>query len=85
MANVRAWPRAGAIFVIAFMIGWNQYLWPLMISTDEGLYTLMRGIRLIGQASGPGMALIVISILPPFVMLLSFQRWFFRALADESR
>jgi sn-glycerol 3-phosphate transport system permease protein len=80
-----AWPRAGAIFVISFMIGWNQYLWPLMISTDEGLYTLVRGIRLIGQESGPGMALIVISILPPFVMLLAFQRWFFQALADETR
>lgn len=80
-----SWPRAGAIFVIAFMVGWNQYLWPLMISTDEGLFTLVRGIRLIGQESGPGMALIVISILPPFVMLLLFQRWFFRALVDETR
>ncbi len=80
-----SWPRAGAIFVIAFMIGWNQYLWPLMISTDEGLFTLVRGIRLIGQESGPGMALVVISILPPFVMLLAFQRWFFSALVDERR
>jgi len=30
-----SWARAGAIFVISFMVGWNQYLWPLMISTDE--------------------------------------------------
>ncbi len=74
--------RAGAIFVIAFMIGWNQYLWPLMISTDDSLYTLVRGIRLVGQESGPGMALIVITILPPFLLLLVFQRWFFRSLAD---
>ena len=74
--------RAGAIFVIAFMVGWNQYLWPLMISTDDSLYTLVRGIRLIGQESGPGMALIVITILPPFLLLLAFQRWFFRSLAD---
>ncbi len=72
--------RAGAIFVIAFMIGWNQYLWPLMISTDESLYTLVRGIRLIGQESGPGMALVVITILPPFILLTVFQRWFYRTL-----
>lgn len=78
-----SWSRAGAIFTIAFMFGWNQYLWPLMISTDESLYTLVRGIRLIGQASGPGMALIMISILPPFLLLLAFQRWFFRALVDK--
>lgn len=74
--------RAGAIFVIAFMVGWNQYLWPLMISTDDTLYTLVRGIRLIGQESGPGMALIVITIIPPFVLLLVFQRWFYRSLCD---
>ena len=80
-----SWPRAGAIFVIAFMIGWNQYLWPLMISTDDSLYTLVRGIRLIGQASGPGMALVVLTILPPFVLLLAFQRWFFGALHAEQR
>lgn len=78
-----SWSRAGAIFTIAFMFGWNQYLWPLMISTDESLYTLVRGIRLIGQASGPGMALIMISIIPPFLMLLVFQRWFFGALVDK--
>ncbi len=75
--------RAGAIFVIAFMIGWNQYLWPLMISTDDSLYTLVRGIRLIGQESGPGMALVVITILPPFVLLLVFQRWFYGALSSR--
>ena len=74
--------RAGAIFVVAFMIGWNQYLWPLMISTDDSLYTLVRGIRLIGQESGPGMALVVITILPPFILLLAFQRWLFSSLSS---
>jgi sn-glycerol 3-phosphate transport system permease protein len=78
-----SWKRGGAIFVVTFMIGWNQYLWPLMISTDESRYTLVRGIRLIGQESGTGMALIVLSILPPLILVLIFQRWFFQALADE--
>jgi len=78
-----SWKRGGAIFVVTFMVGWNQYLWPLMISTDERHYTLVRGIRLIGQESGTGMALIVLSILPPLFLLVIFQRWFFRALADE--
>ncbi len=78
-----SWKRGGAIFVVTFMFGWNQYLWPLMISTDESRYTLVRGIRLIGQESGPGMALIMLSILPPLILVLIFQRYFFRALADE--
>lgn len=76
-----SWQRGGAIFVVTFMTGWNQYLWPLMISTDESRYTLVRGIRLIGQESGTGMALIVLSILPPLVLVWIFQRWFFKALA----
>lgn len=74
--------RAGAIFTISFMIGWNQYLWPLMISTDDSLYTLVRGIRLMGPTSGPGMALLVITIVPPFIMLIVFQRWFFSGLLE---
>lgn len=78
-----SWRRGGAIFVVTFMIGWNQYMWPLLISTDESRYTLVRGIRLIGQESGPGMALIVLSILPPLILVLIFQRWFFQALADD--
>lgn len=80
-----SWRRGGAIFVVTFMIGWNQYLWPLMISTDESLYTLVRGIRLIGQESGPGMALVTLSILPPLALVMAFQRWFFRSLADDKR
>ena len=78
-----SWKRGGAIFIVTFMIGWNQYLWPLMISTDETHYTLVRGIRLVGEASGTGMALIVLSILPPLILVIIFQRWFFQALADE--
>lgn len=80
-----SWARTGAIFVIAFMVGWNQYLWPLMISTDDTLYTLVRGIRLIGQESGPGMALVILTIIPPLILLLIFQRWFFNSLSMSDK
>lgn len=78
-----SWSRAGAVFVVAFMIGWNQYLWPLMISTDETMYTTMRGIRFMGQETGAGMAFVMISIAPPFFLLLGFQRWFLHGLSDR--
>ncbi len=80
-----SWPRTAAIFIISFMIGWNQYLWPLMISTDDSLYTLVRGIRLIGPTSGPGMALVIITIIPPFLLLLAFQKWAFNTLHVEQK
>lgn len=76
--------RAAAIFIIAFMIGWNQYLWPIMISTDDTLYTLVRGIRFMGQGSGAGMAFAIITITPPLVLVLIFQRWFFSSLGVEN-
>jgi len=76
-----SWARAGAVFVVSFMIGWNQYLWPVMISTDESMYTLIRGIQFVGQETGSGMAFVIISILPPFLMILGFQRWFFNDLS----
>jgi sn-glycerol 3-phosphate transport system permease protein len=79
-----SWRRGGAVFIVTFMIGWNQYLWPLLISTDESLYTIVRGIRLIGQESGPGMALIVLSIIPPLILVFIFQRWFFKSLSNET-
>ena len=78
--------RAGAVFVIAFMIGWNQYLWPIMVATDDSLYTLVRGLQLIGGAgSGPGMAFVVITIGPPLILVWMFQRWFFRSLVDVEK
>ena len=76
--------RAAAIFIISFMIGWNQYLWPIMISTDDTLYTLVRGIRFMGQGSGAGMAFAIITITPPLVLVLIFQRWFFSGLGVEN-
>lgn len=75
--------RGGAIFVVSFMIGWHQYLWPLMLSTDETTYTVVRGIRLIGLESGPGMALAVLTLLPPLILIVIFQRYFFQSLADS--
>lgn len=74
--------RGGAIFVVSFMIGWNQYLWPLILSTDESRYTVMRGLRLIGLESGPGMALAVLTLLPPLVLVILFQRALQNALTD---
>ena len=74
--------RGGAIFVVSFMIGWNQYLWPLILSTDESRYTVMRGLRLIGLESGPGMALAVLTLLPPLVLVILFQRALQNALTN---
>lgn len=76
---------AGAVFVVTFMTGWNQYLWPLLITTDERHYTLMRGLRLVGVESGVGLAIAVLSMLPALGLVVLFQGVFFTALGARGR
>lgn len=71
----------GAVMVITFMVGWNQYLWPLMISLDNGLFPLMRGLNLAQLGSGPSMVLAALSILPPLILVLAFLRLMSRVTA----
>ncbi len=71
----------GAVMVITFMIGWNQYLWPLMISVDNTLFPLMRGLNLVGSGTGPSMVLAAVSVLPPLVLVVGFLRLMSRVTA----
>jgi sn-glycerol 3-phosphate transport system permease protein len=64
----------GAVLIISFLIGWNQYLWPLMISIDNAHFPLMRGLNLVGAGSGPSMVLATISVFPPLVLVIGFTR-----------
>lgn len=64
----------GAVFVITFLIGWNQYLWPLMISLDNAQFPLMRGLNLAGSGSGPSMLIAAASVFPPLLLTLGFLR-----------
>ncbi|WP_435138289.1 carbohydrate ABC transporter permease [Pseudopelagicola sp. nBUS_19] len=64
----------GAVFIISFLIGWNQYLWPLMISIDNTYFPLMRGINLVGAGSGASMLLAAISITPALLLVIGFNR-----------
>lgn len=69
-----SWVPICAVFIVTFLIGWNQYLWPIMISIDNSHFPLMRGLNLVGSGSGPSMMLAVLSVLPPLVLVLAFLR-----------
>ncbi len=76
-------PMTGALFILIFVIGWNQYLWPLMITTtSEEHYTIVRGIERAGVAGRAGMALAVFAMLPPVALMLLAQRRIMRGLAS---
>lgn len=70
----------GALFVILFVYGWNQYLWPLIISSRDALYTLPVGMNRM-LASGElqaewqlVMAVAVLAMVPPLLLMGVFQR-----------
>ena len=82
-----------AMFIIMFVYGWNQYLWPVMVSTQEGMFTLVQGIKQITQGLEGGQIpeygrsniLAVLAVLPPVAVVIFFQRWFVKGLTDSDK
>jgi sn-glycerol 3-phosphate transport system permease protein len=79
-----------ALFVILFVYGWNQYLWPLLVSTDPGLDTIVIGIvKMIGQETQTDwsavMATAVLALLPPVGVVVLMQRWFVAGLTEGEK
>ncbi len=80
-----------ALFVILFIYGWNQYLWPLLITTDDGYYTIVAGIKRMAEAaeSDPKwnyiMATAMMAMLPPVLVVLAMQRLFVKGLVETEK
>ncbi|MGI4982554.1 MAG: sn-glycerol-3-phosphate ABC transporter permease UgpE [Janthinobacterium lividum] len=80
-----------ALFVITFIYGWNQYLWPILITNEPSLQTAVVGIKSM-IASGDTatewhlvMTATLLAMLPPLVVVLLMQRWFVRGLVDTEK
>jgi sn-glycerol 3-phosphate transport system permease protein len=79
-----------ALFVILFVYGWNQYLWPLLVATDPGLDTIVIGIvKMIGVETqtewNAVMATAVLALLPPIAVVVLMQRWFVAGLTEGEK
>jgi len=80
-----------ALFVILFIYGWNQYLWPLLVTTDESYYTIVMGIQRMANAGEETpqwhliMATAILALLPPVVVILGMQRLFVRGLVEVEK
>ncbi|WP_209015393.1 carbohydrate ABC transporter permease [Roseibium limicola] len=77
-------PMAGALFLVLFVTGWNQYLWPVLVTSSEDGYTLVRGLQYFGNGSLYGKMLACLAVLPPALLILVFQRQFVKGLFDGS-
>ncbi len=80
-----------ALFVILFIFGWNQYLWPLLVTTKEQYYTLLIGINrmlAVGDQQAQWqiiMASTVLAMLPPVAVVLSMQKQFIRGMTEQEK
>ena len=80
-----------ALFVILFIYGWNQYLWPLLITTSSGMDTIVIGItKMIGTGDAQTdwnliMATTMLAMLPPVAVVIFMQRWFVKGLVEAEK
>ncbi|MDN3681953.1 sn-glycerol-3-phosphate ABC transporter permease UgpE [Vibrio tapetis subsp. quintayensis] len=82
-----------AIFIIMFVVGWNQYLWPIMMTTDESYNTIVMGIKQvlnnINETSLPrydyAFAMVILAMFPPILVVVVFQRWFVKGLVESEK
>lgn len=84
-------PTVASLFVIQFIYGWNQYLWPLLMATKENMFPLAVGLR---QMMGNGdvavdwnivMATVVLMLIPPMLVILLMQKWLVKGLIDSEK
>ncbi len=83
-----------AIFIIMFVVGWNQYLWPLLMTTDDQLYTIVIGIKQVYNSLYEGgqipqfpkaFALTIMASIPPVLVVVIFQRMFVKGLVETEK
>jgi sn-glycerol 3-phosphate transport system permease protein len=80
-----------ALFVIQFIYGWNQYLWPLLITTKDSMQTVVIGIRKMLTSTDTkaewqlAMATAVLAMLPPVAVVIFMQRLFVRGLVETEK
>ncbi len=80
-----------ALFVILFIYGWNQYLWPLLITTDKDMYTVVMGIKQLLEAAEQApewniiMMTTLLAMLPPVCVVIFMQKLFVQGLTETEK
>jgi sn-glycerol 3-phosphate transport system permease protein len=83
-------PNIAALFVILFVYGWNQYLWPLLVATNPRLDTIVIGIvKMVAVETETDwsavMAMAMLALLPPIIVVILMQRWFVAGLTEGEK
>ncbi|HYD98760.1 MAG TPA: sn-glycerol-3-phosphate ABC transporter permease UgpE [Alphaproteobacteria bacterium] len=80
-----------ALFVILFIYGWTQYLWPLLVTTDNRMLTIVIALKQLVNFTDSDtqwqivMATTVLAMLPPVLVVVLMQRWFVKGLVESEK
>ena len=80
-----------ALFVILFIYGWNQYLWPILVTTRDDMQTVVIGLRKMTTITDQltewqvVMATAMLAMLPPVAVVVAMQRLFVRGLVETEK
>ena len=80
-----------ALFVILFIYGWNQYLWPLVVTTDQGMFTIVMAIKQMLESAelSPEWNIIMmttlLAMLPPALVVIFMQKLFVKGLTETEK
>jgi len=75
-----------AIFIFMFVYGYNQYLWPIIATTNENYWTVIMGMKIIFMRSlVTSLSYIILSIIPPILVIILLQRWFVKGLIHTEK
>ncbi|MDR3074398.1 MAG: sn-glycerol-3-phosphate ABC transporter permease UgpE [Deltaproteobacteria bacterium] len=83
--------NTAALFVVTFIYGWNQYLWPLLVTNQEGMYTVVMAIqRMVNVPDAPVewnlvMTTALLALLPPLLVVIGMQRLFIKGLIEQEK
>lgn len=87
-----SWPNVAALFVVLFIFGWNQYLWPLMITHTREMRVVVVGLRSLIPGGGDMlpewnivMAAAMIALILPVIVILSLQKYFVELMIDTEK
>jgi sn-glycerol 3-phosphate transport system permease protein len=87
-----SWANIAALFVILFIYGWNEYFWPLLITTTEDMRVVVIGLEQLIPRSGTElptwnliMAGAMMALVPPVVVIIAMQRWFVKGLIETEK
>ena len=69
-----------AVFIFMFVFGYNQYLWPLIMTTTEQYWTVVMGLKNMYGSISDRFAFVIMSMLPPVIIIIFLQRWFIQGI-----